>query len=149
MKTFAITVKCHRQQLSLTSPCGLSEPFNPSTAAHPYPVPRQYHAIWDTGASYCAITQKVVDELGLTVRRPIHTETAKGGFDTYAYLVNVILPNNLIIPGRWATLSIINGADMLIGMDVISLGDFAVSSKGNEVKFTFQIPSTHDTDYTI
>lgn len=52
-----------------------------------------------------------------------------------------------MIPGRWATLSTIKDADILIGMDIISLGDFAVSRIGSNVKFTFQLPPTHATDY--
>jgi hypothetical protein len=39
--------------------------------------------------------------------------------------------------------------EVLIGMDIMSLGDFAVSNLGGRTKFTFQMPSTHDTDYEM
>lgn len=146
-RRFTLTLICPHKDMCLTSKCGISEPFNPNTQKQPYPKTNEYEAIWDTGATYCAITQKVVDELGLSVKRPIQTNTANGLRDTYAYLVNVFLPNNVMIPGRWATLSTIKGADILIGMDIIGMGDFAVSRVEDNIKFTFQLPPTHSTDY--
>lgn len=37
--------------------------------------------------------------------------------------------------------------DMLIGMDVISMCDFAITDSGAETKFSFQIPSSLDIDF--
>lgn len=39
--------------------------------------------------------------------------------------------------------------DILIGMDVISLCDFAITNTGTETKFSFQVPSTLDVDFEI
>lgn len=39
------------------------------------------------------------------------------------------------------------GIDMLIGMDIITLGDFALTHKNNGTVFSFQIPSTHEYDF--
>lgn len=41
----------------------------------------------------------------------------------------------------------LNGADMLIGMDIIGLGDFAITHKNMGTVFSFQIPSTHEYDF--
>jgi uncharacterized protein YecA (UPF0149 family) len=41
----------------------------------------------------------------------------------------------------------LTGTDVLIGMDIISMGDFTVTASKRKTKFSFQIPSTHDTDY--
>ena len=38
-------------------------------------------------------------------------------------------------------------ADMLIGMDVITLCDFAITNSGAETKFSFQAPSQFDIDF--
>jgi hypothetical protein len=40
-------------------------------------------------------------------------------------------------------------SEMLIGMDVITLGDLAVNQSDGNTRFTFQLPSTHNTDYDI
>ena len=37
--------------------------------------------------------------------------------------------------------------DMLIGMDVISMCDFAITNAMEETKFSFQIPSSTDIDF--
>lgn len=36
---------------------------------------------------------------------------------------------------------------MLIGMDIINLGDFALTHKNSGTVFSFQIPSTHEYDF--
>lgn len=36
---------------------------------------------------------------------------------------------------------------MLIGMDIINLGDFALTHKNGGTVFSFQIPSTHEYDF--
>ena len=39
------------------------------------------------------------------------------------------------------------GIDLLIGMDIISMGDFAVSNHAGKLVFTFRVPSIKTTDY--
>lgn len=39
------------------------------------------------------------------------------------------------------------GIHVLVGMDIISLGDFATSCKDGQTAFTFRIPSLEDADY--
>ena len=81
---FTLTIVKPQKELSLTSSCKISQPFDPGTQKPPYPKANDYNAIWDTGATYCAITQKVVDELGLNIKRPVITNTANGERNTYA-----------------------------------------------------------------
>jgi hypothetical protein len=38
--------------------------------------------------------------------------------------------------------------DFLFGMDIIRLGDFAITHFNDSTKYTFQIPSTHDIDFS-
>ena len=40
-----------------------------------------------------------------------------------------------------------DGVDMLIGMDIINLGDFAITHKNGGTVFSFQIPSTRHYDF--
>ena len=39
------------------------------------------------------------------------------------------------------------GIDVLIGMDIISKGDFAVSNYNGKTQFSFRLPSQEDVDY--
>ncbi len=39
-------------------------------------------------------------------------------------------------------------ADFLVGMDIISMCDFALTSPSNTTKFSFQTPSVYNIDFT-
>ena len=63
------------------------------------------------------------------------------------YLVDLTLPMGVTMPGLRVTLGDIVGADVLIGMDVITAGDFAITHHGGRTKMTFRIPSLSDFDF--
>ena len=41
----------------------------------------------------------------------------------------------------------LQGIDVLIGMDIINRGDFAVSNRNGATSFSFRIPSVEDFDF--
>jgi hypothetical protein len=64
------------------------------------------------------------------------------------YLLNVLLPNGATIIKVKALEGTPNNCDMLIGMDVITLGDFAVTNFNGKTMFSFRIPSMTEIDFT-
>lgn len=106
-------------------------------------------AIWDTGATSSCVSEDVVEKLGLIPigMREIHTPSGSKSVNTY--LVNVILPNRLTVTGVTVLETDIGkqGISMLIGMDIISLGDLAVSNYNQKTAFSFRFPSKETTDY--
>lgn len=108
----------------------------------------KFTAVWDTGATTSVVTQAVVDQCGL---KPIGTTTvshAQGETpDVDVFLVNIGLPNMVGIPGLRVLKGSFRNGDVLIGMDIISQGDFAVTNSGNRTKFSFRIPSQADIDF--
>ena len=68
--------------------------------------------------------------------------------DRNVYLVNIGLPNGVMIPNIPAVWGEMAGLDVLIGMDIITLGDFAVTNQNNVTTFSFRIPSLHTIDYS-
>jgi len=107
-----------------------------------------YKAIWDTGATGTVITQKVVDECALSPTGVIEVHTAAGKTRTNSYLVNVWLPNKIIIPNVKAILGeLANNVEVLIGMNIIGRGDFAVTNKGGKTVFSFRFPSVECIDF--
>jgi hypothetical protein len=106
-------------------------------------------AIWDTGATGSAITDKVVSELGLVPTGMAQVHTAGGVVNQNTYTIDIGLPNGVVIQGIITTgvplLS--SGSDALIGMDVISLGDFSVTNHKGITCMSFRIPSSHEIDY--
>lgn len=109
------------------------------------------HGIWDTGATGSAITKILAQRLGLL---PISQTNVKGVHGTKTvnvYAVKIVLNNqnvSFLLPvTECDQLSDDDSACFLIGMDVISRGDFAVSNVNNQTTMTFRVPSIHRFDF--
>lgn len=109
---------------------------------------KTYKAIWDTGATDCAITKKVIDELRLKPIDKKEISTSNGIRVADVYLIDlVLLPSNMLIPGVRASDVEIQGGDILIGMDVMSLGDLAITNHQGKTHMSFCIPSLSSIDF--
>ena len=125
---------------------GVSEIFDPAQDGE-YPRVHKINAIWDTGASASVITKNVIDTLGLKKIDDVITYTAAGPKDSEAYLINMVLPNRVAFPAVRVTDGDIAGADALVGMDIISKGDIAITNRLGKTVMTFQVPSSHSFDF--
>ncbi len=112
-----------------------------------HPAGSVFRATWDTGATHSAISGRVVQELGLQPIGRTKVHTAAGQTDTETYVVNFSLPNKVGIALAIVTKCDLAGCDVLIGMDVIGMGDFAVSNFDGETVFTFRTPSAERIDF--
>lgn len=130
----------------LKNQCGISQAFNPAAGGAP-PQINQFDAIWDTGATNCVITQAVIDACGLVPVGMAQVQGVHSASVEEVFLVNIYLPNGVAFSSVRVARGGFPGADILIGMDVISQGDFAVTNKGGVTKFSFRIPSEVHTDY--
>jgi len=108
---------------------------------------RKCLALWDTGSVCTVVTQKVVDDLKLKPVSFGKLSGANGEYTTPFYYVNILLPGQIHIPNLLVPLGQLSGCDLLIGMDIMGKGDFAVSNFGNETMFTFRMPSKQGVDY--
>lgn len=107
-----------------------------------------YKAIWDTGATRTGITLDVVQRLNLSPVGLGRNQTANGIRDCGVYMVNLRLPNGVVFTMLHVIDCILHGFDVVIGMDVISRGDFAVTNSENRTLLSFQIPSIDFIDFT-
>ncbi len=94
-----------------------------------------------------AISQKVIQDLGLESTNEIENHTANGTRLAKVYLVNLYLPNAVAFSGLNVVDGDFHGCDVLIGMDIIGRGDFALTHKHGSTWMTFQDPPSHATDY--
>jgi len=108
---------------------------------------KRYKAIWDTGATGTVITQKVKNECNLKPIGVVNVATTKGILTTNSFLFNVWLPNRVMAPNVEGCLAEIEGADVLIGMNIISQGDFVVTNKDGKTVFSFRLPSVECIDF--
>lgn len=106
-------------------------------------------ALWDTGATNSCISTELSQKMGLKMVSQTVIQTPSGQAAKNTYIINVKLPNNLIIQNLPVADSEIGkqGFDLLIGMDIISNGDFSVSNFQGKTKFTFRFPSVKNVDY--
>lgn len=107
--------------------------------------------LWDTGATNSCITKQYATQLGLS---PIGRTNVAGVFGVNTvpiYYVNVTLNNQSITVNVPVTeceeLSADSNVGMLIGMDIIGLGDFTISNHNEQTTMSFRTPSVAKTDY--
>ena len=107
-------------------------------------------ATWDTGATGSVITERLAQQLNLVSYGKSQSFGIGGTVTNNVYLVDVELPGNVSIADVQVSGSKeLNSAgfDVLIGMDVIGCGDFAVSNFDNRTSFTYRIPSVGLIDF--
>lgn len=108
----------------------------------PSPFPGSFKALWDTGATNSTISTSLAIRFGLDAIRDSYAHGVGGRYKTKVYLAGLCLPNDIIIPEL--SLSGFDAPpefDIIIGMDIISLGDFLVSTVKGFIHFSFQLPS--------
>jgi hypothetical protein len=143
----AFTTKNKGRVLVLHNDIGIAQAFRPEKK-DPLPKLSTFHAIWDTGATNTVITANVVNNCGLKPIGKAQVKTAGGDRLRDVFLVSLALPNSIIFP----TLRVIegdigDGFEALIGMDIISQGDFAVTNHNDLTTFSFRMPSIEEIDF--
>ena len=111
---------------------------------------RSFLAQWDTGSTISAITMQVVEQCGLEqigVTWAEHAGIDERPDEAELYLVDIGLPNQVTARNVRVVRGGFSGADVLIGMDIINAGDFAITHADGNTKFTFQIPHLADIDF--
>lgn len=103
-------------------------------------------ALWDTGATNTTINKRIVTELNLVPTGMQTLHTANGPCDCFTYLIDIKLPNRVKVHSLLVSGTEVNGVDMLIGMDIIMLGDLSITNC-KKTTFSFQMPSQSELDY--
>lgn len=144
----ALTLTSEGTLRVISTECGISEAFSTFEIQQGLPLPevKQFTAIWDTGASSSAISPRVVRELGLIPTGWGFSDTASGRAKVQKYGVNIILPSNVGFTSVEVSCNNMK-IDILIGMDIITKGDFSITNKKGKTIFTFQTPSSHVIDF--
>lgn len=99
-----------------------------------------------------SITSKVATELGLKPSgkvkvRGVGPAGSSQEHDSNTYLVNVFLPNNVGLAGVRVSENAVEGCDVLIGMDVITTGDLAITNHNGKTTFSFRVPLCEEIDF--
>lgn len=141
------TVHYNAEVSELKSPIFVSTAFDENTEIPTFQ--RKYIGIWDTGATNTVISTTIVNDYQLKPIDVAKVHHAGGTSLCNVYWISLKLPNDVIIP----TISVTEGGfeeeeyNILIGMDIIRLGDFAVTNKHNKTVFSFRYPSIECIDF--
>ena len=123
-----------------------------SSAIGPSAERSAFKAVWDTGATNSVVSERVVTSLDLISAGLAEVFQVN---DPHPYLANIYLANIMLSNGiEFQDVSVTSSAlseddaDVLTGMDIISHGDFAITSSPNGLtKFSFRFPSEADIDF--
>jgi len=98
-------------------------------------------ALWDTGATRSAVTHSLANRLSLKAINRVKVNGVNSV--SYANIVkfSIMLPNFQIVDDVNAPVcDLIAGIDLLLGMDIIMMGDFCISNGGGKTLFSFAVP---------
>jgi hypothetical protein len=112
------------------------------------PPGEKYTALYDTGATHSSISPQVVADLNLASIGATNVGVGGGTLTTTSHLVNIALANRVMFSMmRVAKIALHGGIDALIGMDILGMGDFAVTHHQGNTTFSFCVPSRREIDF--
>jgi len=143
--SIALQVSSDELQDELVSDCSVAEFVGPENVSENF-VP--FKALWDTGATNSVITEQVVQECNLipTGKTFVHGVNGRHLADTY--VISIQLQGVVLFPYLRVTKGDFLGADVLIGMDIINQGDFAVTNRNGQTRFAYRVPSEGGIDFS-
>ena len=97
-------------------------------------------ALWDTGASISVLSPKLVHELALSPVDNWYVGGIDNEISSDVVIITMILPNGMVLTDKRFSVCNIPGVEVLIGMDIISMGDFSISNANGKTLFSFVMP---------
>lgn len=104
----------------------------------------------DTGSADSEITETVVNKLSVVPIDDKEYHTANGKIVAPKYNVTLTLQDSVVFPNIQTSLFTNNGDgfDFLIGMDIISQGNLAVTNYNGTMRISFEYPAHGTIDFT-
>jgi hypothetical protein len=108
-------------------------------------TPFNGRAVWDTGAMKSVVTPKVAEALHQSHVDFVTVTGINNVSKVPVIVLSVILPNRIKIANlKTAVCDMRQGIDMLIGMDIIGMGDFFICNADNKTLFSYAVPPLPD-----
>ena len=104
------------------------------------------NALWDTGSTESLISEKIVKMIEPILKNKSKYVTRDVVIECKTYAVSLSLSDEITFRDvlmKKADLSDKN-VDIIIGMDIISRGDFEIRNYNNLVEFAFRIPQKNE-----
>lgn len=144
----AISVSLKGRFYEILTDVGISKPVKQEETMSKPVTTYWGKCLWDTGASQSAVSERTAQALGLGNAGQGIIHYAKGEELTNLYYVGINLPGLIFIPELKVTeCSGTDEFDFIIGMDIISMGDFAITNYQGNAMFSFRVPSAERIDF--
>ena len=122
---------------AIITECKICPPVDFTKGEMPSKVYTSQNAMWDTGATNTLISPRIVKALGLKPFGKSGISSANGIVETNTYLVHVGIPSGSVVTNILALEDENDDYEVVIGMDIISRGDFAFSNHEGHSTFSF------------
>lgn len=104
------------------------------------------NAAWDTGSERTVISQEIASALGLKSLGKVDLHGV-GDQKGDIYKISIAIPSSKVFHGFYVYGMNIDDYEVLIGMDIISKCDFAITNQDSKTTFSFQTPSSTTIDF--
>jgi hypothetical protein len=102
-------------------------------------------AIWDTGATSTVISPDVAGKIDLVSVDKLSVYGVNSYTEVDVSIVSIILPNGIVLRNKRITIcKLPPTVDMLIGMDIIGMGDLFICNADNKTLFSYALPPLPD-----
>ena len=144
----ALTIRANGRASQLITELSVSAPYDEAAPPDPLPHRIRTRALWDTGASKSVISQQLAKDLHLVPTGATNIIHAGGRSISPTHVVHFYLPHGVTIAGVLVTeFAGTPSFAGIIGMDVITLGDFSITNVAAKTCMSFRTPSRSTIDY--
>ena len=95
-------------------------------------------AVWDTGSTTTILSHRLIKDLNAVPFRKGGMTGIGGEVETETYLVHVAPPTDDVITNVEVMAHDFEDYEAIIGMDVITYGDFEITNEGGKTRFSFR-----------
>ena len=100
---------------------------------------RSDEAMWDTGSQFTFLSSRIIEVLQLKPTGRMGLSGINGVSEADVYTVHVVLPSGDVVINVEALGSDYSDYDVIIGMDIIMLGEFHFDKVDSHSVFSFNI----------
>jgi hypothetical protein len=145
----ALTLRSRGRLDRIITDVEVTPSYDSTDPPSPLPTRLPTKALWDTGASKSVLSEAFVKGLGLSPVGSTQVHHGDGTSTRNTYLVDFYLPNGVGVLGILATEFPASHTQfaVLIGMDVMSLGDLSITNVGGQTCMSFRTPSCECVDF--
>jgi hypothetical protein len=144
MDSLAITIKADGILNRIITPVTVQQAENYCISNGFEIKPVEARAMWDTGSTGCCISQRLAQYLALTRIDSWNLTSVHDSKASNVYLLDIVLPDKISIANVPAVeIEAIGQYDIIIGMNIITLGDLAITNDSGKTVMSFRLPAAN------